>query len=260
MSGNTAAPEEHLSTVGFRLAPFPDGAEVFETSWPVRLGDTDSDGRLRLDAVARYLQDAAYDNLKTAPEGRLHQAWLIRRTVMDVLGPIEFGEQVRLRRWAGGLSEHWVDVRVRLDGENGGVIDTTSFGIHIDPVAGRPARMTDRFKAPMLAHTTDHRLRWKAMLREFPGAAADETHPFPLRVTDFDWLRHVNNAVYWEVVEEHLPSWAAAGPYRGVVEHVGAVTAGDKVEVRSTDAGSARRIQVEVDGTARALALIEPIG
>ena len=47
-------------------------------------------------------------------------------------------------------------------------------------------------------------------------ASGAEPQPFPLRFADFDVVGHVNNAVYWTVVEEVLrrplgPAGAAAG-------------------------------------------------
>ncbi|MFC4373113.1 acyl-[acyl-carrier-protein] thioesterase [Nocardia halotolerans] len=243
------------------LPTCPDIEQAFARSWPVRLGDTDDQDRLRLDAVARYLQDIGFDHLDAVEDGDLHQVWIVRRTVIDVYEPIMFGDRVQLRRWADALSNRWCDMRIQLTGERGGHIEASAFLIHIDPVAGRPARMSDAFMAPMLASTTEHRLRWKAALTELDTTEV-ETVPFPLRVTDVDRLGHVNNAVYWEAVEESLAAHpgSRALPYRAIVEHVGPVMMGDKVVLRTSAQAGGLRLQMDVDGSARALAAIEPIG
>ncbi|WP_280304837.1 acyl-[acyl-carrier-protein] thioesterase [Nocardia neocaledoniensis] len=240
------------------LPDCPDIEQAFAVSWPVRLGDTDGDDRLRLDAVARYLQDIGFDHLDAVADGDSHQAWIVRRTVIDVYEPIMFGDRVQLRRWADALSNRWCDMRIQLKGERGGHIEAAAFLIHIDPVAGRPARMSDAFMAPMLASTTEHRLRWRAALTELDDPDTEATS-FPLRVTDVDRLGHVNNAVYWEAVEEALAAHPDRHqlPYRAIVEHVGPVMAGDKVVLRTSLRPGGLRVQMDVDGVARALGSVD---
>lgn len=114
--------------------------------------------------------------------------------------------------------------------------------------------------APMLASTTEHRLRWKAALTELDDPHV-ESVPFPLRVTDVDRLGHVNNAVYWEAVEEALAAHPGSHrlPYRAIVEHVGPVMMGDKVVLRTSSQPDSLRVQVDVNGSARALASVDPL-
>ncbi|MEU8896328.1 acyl-ACP thioesterase domain-containing protein [Nocardia sp. NPDC048505] len=257
---NIAGTVDRLADIAFPLPACGDESRAFHEQWPVRLGDTDGAQRLRLDAIARYLQDIGYDHLEAVEEGDLHPGWIVRRTVIDVLRPIEFGDQVHLRRWPAALSNRWCNMRIKVDSENGGLVETEMFLIHVDIEAGRPARMSDRFMAPMLAATTDHRLRWRAALAEHSNADATR-QPFPLRVTDVDHYGHVNNAVHWEAVEEalaHHPDLRAR-PYRVIVEHAGPVMGGDQVEIRFWRTGPALHVQLEVDGGARTLARVTPL-
>jgi len=244
--------------IAFPLPPCPDESRAFHEHWPVRLGDTDGAERLRLDAVARYLQDIGYDHLQVVEEGDLHPGWIVRRTVIDVVRPIEFGDRVHLRRWPSALSNRWCNMRIQVRSESGGLIESEMFLIHVDIEAGRPARMSDRFMAPMLAATTQHRLRWRAALQECTGVDA-EPWSFPLRVTDVDRYGHVNNAVHWEAVEEAVARFpdAQAPPYRVILEHAGPVMAGDDVLIRAWRGEAGLQVQLEVDGSARTLARIE---
>ncbi len=255
-----SATVDRLADIAFPLTPCPDESRAFHEQWPVRLGDTDGRERLRLDAVARYLQDIGYDHLQVVDEGDLHQGWIVRRTVIDVLRPIEFGDRVHLRRWPAALSNRWCNMRIQVRSELGGLIEAEMFLIHVDIEAGRPARMSERFMAPMLAATTEHRLRWRPALRQ--QATTDvELRPFPLRVTDVDRYGHVNNAVHWEAVEEAV-AWfpdVAASPYRVILEHAGPVLGSDEVRIRAWRGGGALHVQLEVDGGARTLARIEPL-
>ena len=251
---------DRLADIESPLPPCPDESRAFHEQWPVRLGDTDGVEQLRLDAVARYLQDIGYDHLTVVDEGDLHPGWIVRRTVIDVLSPIEFGDQVHLRRWPAALSNRWCNMRIQIRSEQGGLIETEMFLIHVDIATGSPARMSDRFMAPMLAATTEHRLRWRAALREHTDIDA-ERWPFPLRVTDIDRYGHVNNAVHWEAVQEALARFPGAQsmPYRVILEHAGPVLAGDDVSLRAWHVDAALHVQLEVDGSARTLARIEPL-
>lgn len=246
------------------LPDSPDGLVPFETSWPVRLADTDSDQRLRLDAVARYLQDIGYEHLEVSDDGDNHRGWVVRRTVFDVLEPLVFGERATLRRWSSALSNRWCNMRVQIVGDRGGRIETEAFLIHFGEDSGLPTRMSEKFMAPMLAHTTEHRLRWKAALTEpMPGPDDDDVHAmhFPLRITDLDWLGHVNNAVHLHAIEEFLavdPSLMKP-PYRVVIEYGKPLMAGEDVLVLGRRDGSALDVWFGVGAGMRAVARVSPL-
>ncbi|MFI6996956.1 acyl-[acyl-carrier-protein] thioesterase [Nocardia sp. NPDC050175] len=242
----------------------PTAGTPFETGWPVRLADTDGDQRLRLDAIARYLQDIGFEHLDAVEDGDNHRGWVVRRTVMDVLKPIQFGERVILRRWCSGLSTRWCNMRVQISGSAGGLVETEAFLIHFGTETGVPARMSDRFMEPMLAATTEHRLRWKAALTD-PAPAADasdvQVRPFPLRITDIDMLDHVNNSVYLSGVEEVLADHddLKSGPHRAIIEYVKPLRSGDHVDLAAQRAGSALDIWFTVAGETHAVTRVLPI-
>ncbi|MDG3009153.1 4-hydroxybenzoyl-CoA thioesterase [Rhodococcus sp. D2-41] len=244
------------------LPPWPAGAPLFETSRPVRTGDVDADRRLRLDGVARYLQDIGWDNLDAIGLREVHPLWIVRRTVIDVLVPGTFPDRVRLHRWCSELSNRWCHMRVDVDSDGGTDIRTEGFWINISPDTGMPTRMADEFIEPLLEHTTEHRLRWHRRLTaakpeaEAPGV---QVTPFPLRFTDVDLLGHVNNAVYWHAVEEHLsdrPDLMAA-PHRATIEYLSPVLGTDSLRLWVAHGDAAVDLWFEVDGELRAQARVE---
>lgn len=246
------------------LPDCPDDAKPFETSWPVRLADTDGDQRLRLDAVARYLQDIGYEHLDAVEDGESHRGWVVRRTIIDVLRPIEFGERVTLRRWCSGTSNRWCNMRVQIRGSSGGLIETEAFLIHFGEQSGVPTRMSERFLAPMLAHTTEHRLRWRPALTErmpAPGETGVQELGFGLRVADIDRLGHVNNAVHLSGLEEILADNAdvMTVPYRTVIEYSKPLLSGDQVRLRGRRVGSALDVWFAVDDDARAVSRVSTL-
>ena len=67
------------------------------------------------------------------------------------------------------------------------------------------------------------------------GSAGAHVRPWPVRASDFDLLRHVNNAAYWYAVEDELARLAPGRtPVSAELEHRAAIEPGDPVEMRST--------------------------
>lgn len=207
--------------------------DVFDREWPMRVADIDATGRLRLDAAARHIQDVGQDYMHERGFVESHPLWVVRRTMIDVIRPIEFQDMLRLRLWCSGSSNRWCEMRVRIDGGRGGLIESEAFWININRDTVMPSRMSDEFQA-QLGRTTDiNRLRWKPYLR--PGAFddADQIREYPVRFTDIDLFDHMNNAVYWGVVEDYLCAAPELlrRPLRVTLEHEAPVALGDKLEI-----------------------------
>ena len=76
-------------------------------------------------------------------------------------------------------------------------------------------------------------MRWKAYLKAGGREDAVDVRPYPVRVSDIDIFDHMNNSVYWSVVEEYLgrsPELLAA-PLRVTIEHDLPVALGDEFEI-----------------------------
>ncbi|HEX7322039.1 MAG TPA: acyl-[acyl-carrier-protein] thioesterase [Mycobacterium sp.] len=219
------------------MMPVPDPhPDVFDRQWPLRVADIDRAGRLRLDGAARHIQDIGQDQLREMGHEATHPLWIVRRTMVDLIRPIEFQNILRLRRWCSGTSNRWCEMRVRIDGKRGqGLIESEAFWININRETQGPARISDDFIAGLQRTTGVNRLRWKAYLK--PGAREDsaEIHEYPVRFTDIDLFDHMNNSVYWSVVEDYLSGYPGllAAPLRVVLEHEAPVALGDKLEIVS---------------------------
>ncbi|BCZ21053.1 acyl-[acyl-carrier-protein] thioesterase [Mycobacterium senriense] len=220
-----------------QLMPVPDGhPDVFDRQWPLRVGDIDRTGRLRLDASARHIQDIGQDQLREMGFEETHPLWIVRRTMLDLIRPIEFNDMLRLRRWCSGTSNRWCEMRVRIDGKRGaGLIESEAFWININRETQMPSRIADDFLAGLHKTTSVDRLRWKSYLK--PGSRDDavEIHEFPVRVTDIDLFDHMNNSVYWSVIEDYLASHPELmqPPLRITIEHEAPVALGDKLDIIS---------------------------
>jgi acyl-ACP thioesterase len=216
------------------MMPVPDPhPDVFDREWPLRVADIDATGRLRLDAACRHIQDIGGDQLREMGFQEIHPLWIVRRTMVDLIRPIEFHDMLRLRRWCSGTSNRWCEMRVRVDGRKGGLIESEAFWININRETQGPARIADDFLEGLRRTTDVDRLRWKAYLKPGQRDAADEIREFPIRFTDIDLFDHVNNSVYWSVVEDYLAASPELlrGPTRIVIEHDAAVALGEKLEI-----------------------------
>lgn len=217
------------------LAPMPEDGPRFTAGWPVRIADMDSYNRLRLDGVARYLQDIAWDHLSAGGHADTDPIWIVRRTVIDVHHQVRWPDRVALTRWCSALSTRWATMRVRITSDEDALIETEGFWINIGETTNVPTRISDGMLAELGAMTTEHRLRWRAWLTDPAPPQSDTDLSFPVRATDIDQYNHVTNASYWQAVEQYLVDYPKliAGPHRAVIEYLSPVLAREHITVRS---------------------------
>jgi acyl-ACP thioesterase len=198
------------------LVPMPVRGRTFSSRRRIRLSDMDARGRLRLDAVGRYLQDIAIEDVEETGWGLPEHLWFIRRIRIDVLVPFRDDRAIELVTWCSGLGMVAAGRRWTLAGDGGGSIEVDSVWIHLGPDE-RPERL-DGFD--VYAEATGGRtVSTKLELPDPPADAARMT--WPLRVTDVDRHGHVNNAAYWHAVEERLARTgpAPARPLRALLDY-----------------------------------------
>lgn len=233
MAGETAGTTSGLAKT---LMPVPDPhPDVFDTQWPLRIGDIDRVGRLRFDGACRHIQDVGSDQLREMGYEETHPAWVVRRTMVDLIQPVEFPDILRLRRWCSGTSNRWCEMRVRIEGRKGGLMESEAFWICVNRDTGAPSRISDDFLEGLRRTTSVDRLRWKAYLSAGGHDDAEEIRHYPVRVSDIDLFDHMNNSVYWSVIEDYLHSYPEllAAPLRVTIEHDAPVALGDKLEILS---------------------------
>ena len=214
---------------GHELAPAPSAGRVHTAERRVRLGDASPAGRLRLDGVVRYAQDIAHDDSLDSglPDA---DAWVVRRTAIEVHRFPVYDEPLTLRTWCSGVGSRWADRRTTLAGAAGGLVEVVSLWVAVDAVTGRPRTLGGSF-AGLYGEAAGGRVVSPRLSHAPPPPDATAT-PWPLRFTDYDVLGHVNNAAYWEPVEELLAGRRdLRAPMRVELEHAVAVEVGARVEV-----------------------------
>jgi acyl-ACP thioesterase len=237
--------------------PRPAAGRVFEEARRVRLGDVSPGGRLRLDAITRYLQDLSADDTADAalPDA---ESWVVRKTVVEVRAFPRYLEALELATWCSGTGSHWAERRISLVGQEGGAVEAATTWVHVDQATGRPTRVPEGFDL-LYGEATGGRRVTARLAHPDPPSAAPAT-PWPLRFTDFDVLAHVNNAAYWEAVEEALASRRGLrAPLRAEVEHRTAVERGASVELIAVDGDEGLRVWLVADGAVAASGLVQPL-
>jgi acyl-ACP thioesterase len=182
------------------IVPVPDVGRVFEQTLRPGLADAAPSGRVRMDGMARWVQDMAYADVEDA--GVVDESiWVVRRMRFRVERFPRFGEDVRARTFCSGFGRLWAERRVDFDSASGHV-EITSVWVHLNPRTRLPAPLPESFDR-FWAESAQGR-KVKARLRH-PNPAGDEpVDRWFFRRSDADVAEHVNNAAYWEVIEEHL--------------------------------------------------------
>jgi acyl-ACP thioesterase len=184
------------------LVSLPPAGRVVRRARRVRLGDVSPGGRLRLDTVARYLQDVANDDARGALAPEDVNPWVVRRSVVVVEQFPVYGEELELRTWCSGTGSRWAERRTSIAGDLGGHVEAAAVWVHIDIDTGRPKVLSADFAEHYVASAMGRTVRAR-LVHPDPPADAIVTS-WPVRFTDCDVLAHVNNAAYWNPVEEQL--------------------------------------------------------
>jgi len=234
------------------LVPVPTAGRTFTAERRVRWGDTDVEGRLRLDATARFLQDVANDDTRDAGHDPM-APWVVRRTVVVVRRPIVLGELVAVTTFSGGHGSRWAERRTRLVGSEGGLVETAALWVFLDPASGRPAKLTAEFHATYDEAAGGREV--KARLQHGPPVDGADVRPWPLRATDLDSLGHVNNAATWAAVEDEL-SRRGRRAELATLEYPDATSPDDVVELRSTLDGEVLSIWLVAGAKVRASGVV----
>ncbi len=190
------------------LLPPSEVGRRFVAERTVRLGDVDTVGSLRLDAVARYLQDVASDD---ALDAGLPNAmgWVVRRTMIRVDAVGTLNERLNLTTFCTGAGRSWAERRTSIVGIDGAAVEAVSLWVQIDVDSGRPARLDEAFFDLYGAAAGERVVSSKLSLPAPPAETTATTWAF--RRADLDPFDHVNNAAHWVVAEEMLAGRARVG-------------------------------------------------
>jgi acyl-ACP thioesterase len=181
------------------MVPVPTAGRTFTQQRMVRLGDASPGGRLRFDAIARMLQDIANDDANEVLANG--QSWVVRRVAIEVHNGASFGETLSLTTFCGGVGSRWAQRRTSVVGDRGARIEVAALWVHIDMNTLRPAVLSPDFEVAYGEAVAGRTVRARLQHEDPPAATGA---PYLARFVDFDVMGHMNNAAYWNAVEEEL--------------------------------------------------------
>jgi acyl-ACP thioesterase len=236
--------------------PIPKRGRTFAARRRVRLTDLDPRGRVRLDAIARFLQDVAIDDVEETGWGAPEHLWFVRRISVELLVPFIADREVELVTWCSGVASIAAGRRWSLEGDRGGRAEVDSVWIHLGP-DGRPARIAEFGVYGEAAG--GRRVSARPELLDPPAGAS--RRPWPLRSSDIDLHGHVNNAVYWEALE-HLLSEAGPDPgrpLRASLDFREPLDLEDDVELAAAEEAGRLYVGFVARARVRAVAVVGPL-
>jgi acyl-ACP thioesterase len=218
----------------------------------VGLADVRPDGRMRLDAIARVVQDVADRDAASAPIDAMG-VWILRRLALDVVHTPRFRADLTLRTSCTGTGARWAERTTSIDVGGRRCIAATAVWVHTDPKSGAPIALPKDFD-----RIWDGGNRRVSARLQHQGPAADRrAMPWPLRATDLDVVGHVNNAAYWAPVEEELARRGRPPVERAEIEFRAGLDPDDQVEFTVCDSSDGFASWLLVDGDVRASMLVK---
>jgi acyl-ACP thioesterase len=217
------------------LLPAPAAGRVFELALRPPVGDVIGDGRegrARLDAIARWVQDVAYaDFVDAGFEGR--GAWVVRRTRLRVAAFPRFGEQLVLRTFCSGIGRFCAERRTTIAGPSAAV-EAVALWVCLDASTWRPMRVDEDFVAAYGESAAGRKASFRLRHPDPPEGA--ERGEWRFRASDLDLAGHVNNTHYWDLLEERLAGAPEPAELDAEVEHRAPAQPGPAVLLSEGDA------------------------
>jgi acyl-ACP thioesterase len=132
-------------------------------------------------------------------------------------------------------------------------VETVSLWVHLHPETWRPVPFTEE-EAALYGASAEGR-RVTARLRHPQPGVAEARSTWVFRASELDIAGHINNAAYWEPLEEELLGGDEPAGVDAEIEYRSPAQAGKKLVLR---AGSHRWIVSEDGETHASILLAEP--
>jgi acyl-ACP thioesterase len=226
---------------------------VFTQALRPGLADCAPSGRIRLDALARWLQDVAYADVDDAGVAGA-AVWVVRRARMHVKRFPRFGSRFVLATFCSGLGRMWAERRTTITqaGAAESDVEAVSLWVHLDPEARRPTPLT----AEEISAYGDAAAGRKVTARlRHPGPeAVEKRFAWRFRATECDLAAHINNAAYWQPLEEEILGGRDPDALDVEIEYRSPAQPGEKVVLCNGD----RRWIVDDAGETHASIVVSP--
>jgi acyl-ACP thioesterase len=189
------------------LQPRPDGVRAYSQRRSPGFADCAPTGRVRLDAIACWLQDVAYADVEDAGVAQA-AVWVVRRSRIHVNRFPRFGDHFELTTFCSGIGRMWAERRtdvVAVGDPSNAIVQAVSLWVHLDAERWVPTPLSAS-EIAIYGGAPERRVSHR--LRHPTPESTEGGTPWNFRATECDIADHVNNAAYWAPLEEEL----LAGP------------------------------------------------
>ena len=126
------------------FVPDPAHGRVFTVARAIRSSEVTAAGRLRLDALARYLQDAAEDDLADSGWGEPYD-WLVRRVSVAIGGYPARGDPLSLRTFCSATGPRWAERTTTVSRSGTDLMQAVAVWAAVGREDGRPVPLGPEF-------------------------------------------------------------------------------------------------------------------
>jgi acyl-ACP thioesterase len=207
--------------------PLPAAGRVLAGGYPIRSTDVTPGGRLRFDALARYLQDVAEDDVAAAGLREPH-GWRVRRCAITVRGYPRRGQPVRLTTFCSATGPRWAERTTTLSVSGTELIQARAVWAAVALPTGESCAVGPGFHR-VYGPAAQGRLASARLSHPRPDPSAP-VRDWPLRASDFDAGGHVSNTIHRQAAEEVLAGldWL---PTRAEMEYHHPILPGDRLRL-----------------------------
>ena len=154
-------------------------------------------------------------------------------------------DDLALTTWCGGVGSHWAERRTRITiagaPDAPPAIEAAALWVRVDLNTLKPLPLSDRFRELIGEAAAGRKVSARLLVgRNVPTDVQSVPRvDVPLRFSDFDAIGHLNNAVYWEPLEEYLGGHRERrAPLHATVEHHRSVEPGAVMTVSTYELDS----------------------
>src|SRR5262252_10093839 len=142
--GHNARMDTPRPAAAAEFLPPPAAGRVFTAGYPIRRTDVTPDGRLRLDALARYLQDVAEDDVADSGLAEPYD-WLVRRSALTIRGWPRRDQRLRLATFCSATGPRWAERTTTVTAGGADLVQARMLWVAVDRVIGEPCQVGPDF-------------------------------------------------------------------------------------------------------------------
>lgn len=174
---------------------------IFETEGKIRYSETDSDGKLTIDALVNYLQDVTMLHSEAVGMGaseiaRTGRVWFLSTWQIDISDVPGMYDNIRIKTNPYEFKGFFGNRNVWIENEKGDIIvKANAIWIYLDAGTKVPVRVTEEAAGAYLPF--EPRLDMEYTSRKIPMPKDFIPLPvIPVREDNLDTNKHVNNCQY----------------------------------------------------------------